>query len=232
MGAKHTEHRDRVARQLHGNEHGRNGVGDDQNHILCHLGIGDALHAAEYRVGKHDGSSDPDTGGVAHFQEAGERHASTGHLADYIGNGDEDEADHSYQASATAVETVTDEVRYGELAELAQVRRQQHRQQHIATSPTHQVDGSSITAGGDQTCHGDEGSCRHPVCRRGHTVGYRVNTTTSDIEFFSRTGAGPDRDPDIKQERRAHEQHVDPILAHCGYSSTPNSLSSLFSRHA
>ena len=97
MSAEHAEHRDRVASQLHGNEHGRNGVGDDQNDVLSHLGVGDALHAAEYRVGEHDRGSDPDTSGVAHFREAGERHTSTGHLTDYVSNGDEDEADDGYR---------------------------------------------------------------------------------------------------------------------------------------
>src|SRR5690606_10337786 len=149
-----------VARQLHGNEHGRNGVGDDQNDVLSHLGVGDALHAAEYCVGEHDGGSTPDTSGAAHFQEAGERHTSTRHLTDYVGNGDEDEADNGYQTCATAVETVTDEVRYGELAEFAQIGCQQHRQQHVATGPAHQVNRGAITTGSNQACHGDEGSCR------------------------------------------------------------------------
>ena len=185
MSAEHAEHRDWVAGQLHGNEHGRNGVGDDQNHVLGHLGVGDALHAAEYRIGEHDGSRNPDTSGVAYFQEAGERHTSTCHLTDYISNGDEDEADDSYQASATAVEAVTDEVRHGELAELTQVGCQQHGQQHITTRPTHQVDRCSITARSDQTGHRNEGSCRHPVRRCRHAVGHGVYTTTGDVELFS-----------------------------------------------
>src|SRR5690554_7037467 len=42
--------------------------------------------------------------------------------------------------------------------------------------------GVGVTAGGNQARHGDEGCRRHPVGTDSHTVGYRVNTATSNVE--------------------------------------------------
>ncbi|MNC04411.1 hypothetical protein D3C75_518490 [compost metagenome] len=205
MSTDHAQRRDRVASQLEGNEHRRDGVGDDQYHVLGHLGVGDALHAAEYRVAEHHGSGDPDAGRVAHFEEAGEGNTGTSHLTDHVGQGDQQQADDSGKARTTAVEAITDEVRYGELAELAQVGRQQHGQQHVTTGPAHQVDRSGVAASRDDTGHGDEGRCGHPVGRSGHTVGYRVHAATGDVELLGRSGACPDCDTEVESEGRPHE---------------------------
>src|SRR5690606_32173132 len=132
MVTEQTQRRNRVTGQLQGDEDGRYGVGHDQYHVLSDLGVGDGLLATEYGVGEYHGRSDPETGGVAHFEEAREGNTVTGHLADHVGHGDDYQADHRSQARATTVETVTDEIRHGELAELAQVGCQQHRQQHVA----------------------------------------------------------------------------------------------------
>src|SRR5690606_26245311 len=113
---------------------------------------------------------DPDTSGVAHFEDAEVAYDDAGHLADHVGHGDQDQTDNRNQTRTAAVETVTDEIRHSKLAELAQVRRQQHRQQYIATGPAHQVDRGGVTTGSDDTCHGNEGCRGHPVRCRRHTV--------------------------------------------------------------
>src|SRR5690606_41667242 len=138
----------------------------------------------------------------------------TGHLADHVGHGDDYQADHRSQARATTVETVTDEIRHGELAELAQVGCQQHRQQHVAAGPAHEEGGVGITTGGNQARHGNEGCSRHPVSGCRHTVGDRMHTTASDVELFGGAGTRPDGDADVEREGRAYEQHVDYELAH------------------
>jgi hypothetical protein len=75
---------------------------------------------------------------AAHAQEAREGHAHTGHLPDDVRDGRGQQTDHGYGTGALAVEAVADELRHRELAELAQVRRQQHGQQHVAAGPAHQ----------------------------------------------------------------------------------------------
>src|SRR3546814_2088159 len=60
------------------------------------------------------------------------------------------------------VVTITNEVGHGELAELAQVRCQQQRQQHVTASPAHQIDSAVVAHERDQTGHRNERGGAHP----------------------------------------------------------------------
>src|SRR5690606_41687476 len=110
----------------------------------------------------------------AHFQVAREDDTDATHLPGDVGEGDEDHADHGDQPCGLGVIALTNEVRHGELAELAQVGRQAHGQQHITAGPAHQVDRTIVTGESDNPGHGNEGRRGHPVGTGGHAVEYRV----------------------------------------------------------
>ncbi|MNZ78441.1 hypothetical protein D3C78_970120 [compost metagenome] len=205
-GAAQTQLRDRVAGELHGQEDRRNHVGEDHHAVLRHLGVGDALHAAEHGVEEHQRHADDHAGVDIHFQVAGEHDADTAHLACHIGEGNEDHADYRHQTCSGRVVAGTDEVRHGELAELAQVGRQAHRQQHVTAGPTHQVDAAVEADEGDDPRHGDEGGRRHPVGTGGHAVQHRVNPLAGDIVFTGGAGASEERDGDVQREGRADDE--------------------------
>ena len=231
--AEQTQRRDGCAGQLQRDEDGRDSIGGDQHAVLSDLSVGHAFHPTKHRIGKHNARADQQTGGVRHLEEAAKGHADAGHLTDHVGHGCYDQTDHRNDTCGLAVETVADEFRHGELAELAQVRCKQQRQQHIATGPTHQEGRVVIAGKGNQARHRDERGRRHPVRRCCHTVGDRVNAATGGVEFRCRPRAGPDRDADVQRKGRAHKQQVDGKLVHGVYSSsTPCSASSLFMRQA
>jgi hypothetical protein len=85
------------AGELQADEDRRHGVGQDQHDVLRHLGVGDALHAAEHGVQEHDAHADVDADFTAHAEEAREGHAHTGHLADDVGDGRGQQADHGHR---------------------------------------------------------------------------------------------------------------------------------------
>ena len=102
------------------------------------LRVGDALHAAEYRVHEDDAHADHQADVVVDLEEARERDADALHLADNVRHRRDDEADDGHDAGGLRVVAITDELGHRELAELAQVRCEQHCEQHVAAGPAHQ----------------------------------------------------------------------------------------------
>ncbi|MDT4837219.1 hypothetical protein FQZ97_709430 [compost metagenome] len=208
--------RQEVAGQVQGDEEGGDQVGADQHDVLGHLGVGDALHATEHGVGEHDGHTDVDALLARHAQEAREGHAHTRHLTNDVGQRGHQQAQHRDVAGGLRVEAVADELGHGELAELAQVRRQQHGQQHVATGPTHQEHGAAVAHVGDQAGHGDEGRGRHPVSGRGHAVGHGVHPAAGDVELGRAARACPEGDAEVKREAEPDEQIDGGLKCHLG----------------
>src|SRR5690606_21939561 len=102
--------RNRVAGDHHRHIDSRHHVGKDHHAVLCHLGIGDALHATEYGVEEHDRHADHPAGLDAHFQVAREDDTDATHLPGDVGEGDEDHADHGDQPCGLGVIALTNEV--------------------------------------------------------------------------------------------------------------------------
>ena len=124
----------------------------------------------------------------------------------HVSHGSEYQADHGYHASGFGVKAIPDEFGHGELSEFAKVGSEQQGQQDVSSRPSHQEDGPAVTIEGDQPRHRDEGSGRHPVRRRGHAVGYRVDPTSRNVEFLGRPGPGPNRDSYVKDEGGSNHQ--------------------------
>ncbi len=204
-----------IAGRLDGDEHGRHRVGEDQHAVLGHLGIGDALHAAEHGVDEHDTHPYIKAGLDRHLEKAREHDADAAHLAGHVGERDEDQADHGdHDACQLRVVAVADELRHGELAELAQVGRQQQGQQHVAAGPAHQVHAAVVAEKADQPGHGDEGGRRHPVGRGGHAVGDRVDVLAGDVEIPGAAGARTEGNHDIEREAQADGDESEGLQAH------------------
>ena len=214
MRAEQAQGRQEVARQLQRDEHRRDGIGDDQHDVLCDLRVGDALHAAKNGIAEHQRRADPQAGRVRHLEIAREGDAHAGHLADHVGDRDDQQTDHADDPRGARIETVADEFRHGELAELAQIGRQQQGQQHVAARPAHQVGRVVIAREGDQTRHRDEGRGRHPVGGRRHAVHDRSDAAVGGIELGRGFRPAIDGDADIQRERGADDQQVQGELAH------------------
>ncbi len=206
IAAAEPDLRDRIAGQGQRDEDGRDGVGQDQHDILRNLGVGDALHAAEHRVDGDDTHADVKAHVVRYFEEAGERNTDALHLADDVGDGGQDQADDADDACCLRVVPVTDELRHRELAELAQVRGQQQRQQHIAAGPAHQEDRGAVAFEGDQAGHGDKRGGGHPVRAGGHAVGNGVNSLAGNVELTGGRSTCPDGNADVQREGRADDR--------------------------
>ena len=85
QGRAETHLRDDVAGHQQGDEDRRHQVGEDQHAVLGHLGIGDALHAAEHGVEEHDRHADDHAGVDVHLEEAREHDADAAHLPGDVG---------------------------------------------------------------------------------------------------------------------------------------------------
>ena len=214
---------DRVAREHLRDEHSGHEEGHDQDRVLRDLGPRDALHAAEHRVGEHDRHADHDALLDAHLEEAAEDHAHAAHLAGDVGEGDEDRGEDGDLAREARLVSVPDEVGHGELAELAQVRREQDRQQHVPARPAHEVDGAVVPEEADQPRHAEERGGAHPVRGGRHPVGERRHAGPRDVELARGGRARADGDEDVEAERQPHDQEGPVLDGHwSASSSTPN----------
>ncbi len=204
-----TDLRNRSTRHHQRDEDGRNHEGKNQNAVLSHLGVGDALHPAENCVDEDDGHSDYYSVGDIYLEKTAEHHPDSAHLSGDIGEGDEDGADHRDQSSRLGVIPLSDEIGHGELAELPQIRRQQQCQQHVAPGPSHQVNRTVVTAEGDDPRHRDERCGTHPIGSGGHSIGQRRDILTRDVELSGAGRPGTDGDDDV-EEKGSSDQQVRP----------------------
>jgi hypothetical protein len=154
---------------------------------------------------EHDRHADDDAGGDVHLKKAREHDADTAHLSSDVGEGHEQRAHHRHQPRGIAVVAVADEVGHGELAELAQVGRQQQGQQHVATGPAEQIHRAVVAHEGNQPGHGDERGRAHPVGGSSHAVGYRMHAAAGDVELLGGTDPRPDRDADVQGEGQPND---------------------------
>ena len=210
----------RIAGELHRDGHRRNEEGDDEDDVLRHLGVGDALHAAEHGIDQHDGHADDDAPADVDLQEARKDDADAAHLPGHIGEADDDGAKHRRLPRPLRIVAVANEIGHGELAELAQVGRQQQGQQNEASGPAHQIDRPAIARKGDDARHADEAGRAHPVGGGGHAVGQRRHAFSGDIELTGGLGAAPNGDADVERKAQAHHDERPGLDAHS--SSTPN----------
>ena len=205
-GRAQSQHGQRVPRQDDRYIDGRNQVGEYQHAVLCYLGVSNTLHATKNRIEEHDRHPDNDTGIDVHLQKPAEDDADTTHLPGHIGERDKDHTNHGNEPGGLRVVSVTNKIRHGEFRELSKVGGKQKREQHITAGPAHQVTGPISALEGNDTCHRQEGRCRHPVRSRRRTVGNRVDMTACNVELVGGRGATPDGNTNIEGKRCTNKE--------------------------
>ena len=156
-GGTQSQLRQEITGELQRNKDRRNGVCQDQHDVLRHLGVGDAFHAAKHSIQEDDAHTHVNANITGDAEEARKCHANARHLTNDVRERCSQQAQHRHHAGTLGVKTVANELRDRELAKLAQVRCQQHGQQHVAAGPAHQEQAAAVTHVGDQAGHGDEG---------------------------------------------------------------------------
>ena len=115
----------RVVGNLDGDEDRRHGVGKNKYTVLRNLRVRDALHAAKDCVHEYDAHANHQTNGHFDLKKPREDDANAAHLAGDISKRNKDQADDRDDTRRLGVITFSDELRYRELTEFAQVRCEQ-----------------------------------------------------------------------------------------------------------
>jgi hypothetical protein len=206
--------RDGDAGVLHRQPHHRDHVGDDQDDVLGHLGPGHRLHAAE--EGAHQDAGEADEHADAELQagEAAGDDADAVDLRDHVGERAGDGDDDADEARDVAAVTGAEEVRNRELAELAQVGREEQRHQAVAAGPAHD-EGEAVEAGVvERAGHADEGGGRHPVGAGRHAVEERRHAASRDVVFRHFRRLRHEADAGVEQDGGEEEQVAEHLVRH------------------
>ena len=199
--------RHRHAGLLHRQPHHRDHVGDDQDDVLRDLGPGDRLHAAEERAHQDARQAQEDADREVHAGESRRDQAHAVDLRDHVRERHHDRDHDADEARHVAAVARAQEVRNRELAELAHVRREQQRDQHVAPGPPHD-DRESVVAGQVQRAgHADERRGGHPVGAGRHAVEHRRHAAARHVVLGRVVGPAHDADAGVEQDRRG-EEHV------------------------
>ena len=178
------ELRNDVARDHHGYEDDRNGVGEDHHAILGDLGVGDAFHSAQPGVKVYDSTPDQDALPDFDGKESRKDDSHAPHLPHDVGHADEDGANHGHHPGGVRIVPVAHEVRHCGFAEFAQVRNHQRSEENESARPSHEEFRCPISGGGDSARHGNESGCGHPVGRGRHPVRKRRYAPACNVVFL------------------------------------------------
>src|SRR5207302_7919272 len=105
-------------------DHGRH-VGDDEDDVLGHLGPGHRPHAAQHRANQDPGEADEHADAELEAGHPAHDQADAVDLGDDVDERTGDRADNAHEAHDVAAVALGEEVRNGELAELAQIGREE-----------------------------------------------------------------------------------------------------------
>ena len=212
--------RHRVVGMLDRQPHGRDQEGDQDDDVLRHLGPGNAAHAAQERADKNTGQPQEDADRKV---DAGKARGDQAHRVDlghHVDEGDDDGRAHRQQAHRPAAPARAAAVAHGQvvgnrvLGKLAQVGRDQQRDQAIAAGPAHDV-GEGVEAVHVQPPgQADEAGRRNPVGGGCHAVEQGRHAPPRDIVFGDVRGAADHADGGVQGDRGEHEQVADPQPRH------------------
>ena len=138
-------------------------------------------------------------------EDAREDQSDALHLPGHIGERHKYGAHQRDHAGGLRVVAFADKIGYGVLAKLAQVRRQQQREQHVASGPAHEIHRAVLAHERHEAGHGDERGCAHPAGRRGHAVGHRADAAASHVKLAGCPRPRPPADADIQREGQADD---------------------------
>ena len=192
----------------------RQQVGNDQDDVLGNLRPGHGTHAAQERANQNTDQTGKNTHFKSQTRQTRSDQANAVNLCHHISEGAQDGGKDTDQAGQIALVAGAQKVRNGELAELAQVRRQEKRHQAVTACPSQNEGQTAITREVQGAGHADEGGGRHPVSARGHTVVHGRNAPASHIVFSGVIGAAHHADTGIKKHSGGQERVADPGFGH------------------
>ena len=124
----------------------RQQIGHDQYNVLRDLRPGDRAHAAQKRAHQNAAQPQKHANFKRHTGEARGDQTDAINLRHQVGERTQDGGGHADETRQVAAVALAQKVGNGELAELAQVGREQQRHQTISTSPT-QDESQAVVAG-------------------------------------------------------------------------------------
>ena len=205
---------------LDGQPHHRDHVGDDQDDVLGQLRPGHGPHAAEEGAYKDAGEADEHADAELEAGEAAGDDADAVNLRHHVGEGAgnrDNDADETRQVAAVAG---AEEIRNGELAELAQVGREKQRHQAVAAGPAHDESQAVEPGVVERAGHADETRRRHPVGARCHAVEDGRHAPPCDVVFGHFRRLRHEADAGIQQDGGEEEDvaedarlHAEPLEA-------------------
>jgi hypothetical protein len=133
-------------------------------------------------------------------------------LRDHIGERAQDRGENADAADDIAAVTLTEKIRNRELAELAQIGREQKCDQAVAAGPAHDEREPVEARQVQRARHPDERSRAHPVGAGCHAVEECRYAPAGDIIFGWINRAAHDADAGIEQDRAREEAVTDPLF--------------------
>ncbi len=127
-----------------------------------------------------------------------------------VGERAQDRAQDADEARDVAAVARAEEVRNRELAELAQVRREEQRHQAVAAGPAHDEREAEIAREVQRAGHADERGRAHPVGAGRHAVEQRRHAPARDVVLRDVGGAADDADAGVQRDGGEQEGVADP----------------------
>ena len=118
------------------------------------------------------------------------------------------------EAGEVAAEPERHEVGHRVGAELAQVRSDQDRHQHVAAGPAEHPGEAVIAEQEQRAGHADERRRRHPVGAGRHAVVERRHAAAGDVVFGDLRRSRHDADDGVDRDREEHEQVAENPVRH------------------
>ena len=206
--------RDWVARVLHRQPDHGGQVGNDQDDVLGHLRPSHRAHPAKERAHEDAAQADEHAGPELESRKAAGDQPDAVDLRHHVGERAQDRGEDAHAAHDVTAVALAEEVGNRELAELAQVGREEQRHQHIAARPAHH-ECKAVKAGQVQgTRHADERRRAHPVRARRHAVEERRYAPAGHVVFRGVDRAAHDADAGVQRDGGEQEPVADPSTRH------------------
>jgi hypothetical protein len=201
--------RHRHAGLLHRQPGHRHQVGDDQHNVLRHLRPGDGAHAAEKGAQQDAAERGEHADLEGQTGQAGDDQADPIDLRHHIGEGAQDRTEYADAARQPAAVAFAQEIGHRELAELAQVGREEQCHHAVAAGPA-EDEGQAAVAGEVQRAgQADERGRAHPIGTGGHAVVHRRHAAAGHVVLRRIGGAAGHADAGVDRDGRQQEADAD-----------------------
>ncbi len=131
-------------------------------------------------------------------------------LRHHVGERAQDRGEDPDGPRKVAAVACAEEVGNRELAELAQVRREEQRDQAVAAGPAHDEREAAEAGQVERSGHADERRGAHPVRAGGHAVEQRGYAPTGDVVLGGVGRPAHHADAGVKTDGREQEDVADP----------------------